>query len=87
MTKKLIMMAPVIAILLAGVISTTTTTAQASIFGNFGQGYDDGKQARKQSFGSSTDALCPKDFGNNISYCAGYHAGFDEEQAALQAAQ
>ena len=80
-------MAQVIAIVLAGIISTTTTTAQASIFGSFGQGYDDGKNAGRQTFGSSTDASCPRDFGNNISYCTGYHAGFDEEQAALGAAQ
>lgn len=59
--------------------------AKASIAGNYGQGYDDGKNAAKANFPSS-DASCPRDFLNNISYCTGYHTGFDIEFVALQQA-
>ena len=43
MNTKAILIAPIVAVLLVGAISTITTSAQASIIGNFGSGWDDGK--------------------------------------------
>ena len=61
--NKTILIAPVVAVLLVGAISTITTGAQASIFGNFGSGYDAGKSAGyKAFFQGSSDASCPYDF-------------------------
>jgi hypothetical protein len=76
-----------LAVLATGIFGSAAVTAAhaSSYFGTFGQGYDDGKRVGEQEFGTSTDATCPG--GNSFTYCLGYHAGFDEEQAALQAAQ
>jgi hypothetical protein len=88
MNTKAILIAPIVAVLLVGGISTITTAAQASIFGSFGSGYDAGKSAGYRAFFQGTsDASCPYDFSTYPTWCTGYHAGFDEEQGALRAAQ
>ena len=45
----------------------------------FGIGYADGKHNAQDtiSSGGQKDASCPISFWNNISYCLGYHAGYD----------
>ena len=51
-------------------------------------GYDAGKSAGYRAFfQGSNDASCPYDFSTYPTWCTGYHAGFDEEQGALRAAQ
>ncbi|MFZ0895497.1 MAG: hypothetical protein WAZ77_13450 [Candidatus Nitrosopolaris sp.] len=79
--NKAILIAPIVAVLLVGAISTLTIAAQASIFGS---GYDAGYGA---FFQGSNDASCPYDFSTYPAWCTGYHAGFGEEQGALRAAQ
>jgi hypothetical protein len=86
--NKAILIAPMVAVLLVGAISTITIAAQASIIGNFGSGYDAGKSADYRAFVQGpSDASGPYDFDTYPTYCTGYHAGFDEVQGALWAAQ
>ena len=86
--NKAIVLAPIVAVLLVGAISTITTAAQASIFGNFGAGYDAGRAAGRTAFYQGIDdASCPYDFSSNISWCTGYHLGYNQVQGALRAAQ
>jgi hypothetical protein len=86
--NKPILIAPIVAVLLVGAISTITTSAQASIIGNFGSGWDDGKAAADTAYnsGQTYDSSCPRDFIDNISYCTAYHGGYYDEWSALKAA-
>jgi hypothetical protein len=45
----------------------------------FGSGYADGKHTAQDTFhsGGQRDASCPISFWSNISYCMGYHTGYD----------
>jgi hypothetical protein len=61
--------------------STIATSAQASIIGDFGAGYQYGKNLAYQGYGD----YCPNGYSN--SYCAGFHVGWNAEEAALQQAQ
>lgn len=49
------------------------------IITEFGIGYADGKRNAQDTFhsGGQRDASCPVSFWNDISYCMGYHAGYD----------
>jgi len=50
--------------------------------GDFGVGYDAGKNHAYNDFptGTPTNEACP---GGSISYCSGYTAGYDSEWATL----
>lgn len=99
MNTKAVLIAPIVAvdmvviataaIIAIGLTETTITNANASIIGSFGQGYDAGKSVAYRTFNSGgyADASCPYDFSSYISWCTGYHTGYNEEWAALQAAQ
>jgi len=78
MNKSILIALPVIAILLG--TTTTITTAHASIFGDFGIGYDAGKRAAHSGYGD----ICS--YGSN-SYCAGFHIGWNLEESTIQQAQ
>lgn len=69
--------------LVAIAVISTTGSVHASIIGNFGAGYDQGKADAYNGYSES----CPYDFSNNFSYCTGYHAGYAQETFALNAAQ
>ena len=51
-------------------------SANASILGSFGEGWNAGKAAalRALNSGQSYNASCPS--GTGISYCVGYHSGY-----------
>src|SRR5919109_1105612 len=78
--------------LVAGMLGTalaiTVSTAYASIFGKFRQGYNPGKSAALAALnsGRSYNAPCPVDYANNISYCTGYHSGYYKEWEVLRGA-
>lgn len=65
--------------------STQEAKASKSIIGNYGQGYDDGKQAARNNYPSS-DASCPLDYLSNISYCTGYHIGYNYQWGVMNLA-
>jgi hypothetical protein len=53
--------------------------AYASILGNLGSGYDDGKQQAIADWnsGKTFNDSCPYDALTYVSYCAGYAAGYN----------
>jgi hypothetical protein len=59
----------------------------ASIIGDFGIGYQAGKNQAYSDWngGNSQNDSCPS--GNSISYCSGYTVGYDAEWGTLQQAQ
>jgi hypothetical protein len=59
----------------------------ASIIGDFGIGYQAGKDQAYSDWngGYSQNDSCPS--GNSISYCSGYTVGYDAEWGTLQQAQ
>ena len=59
----------------------------ASIIGDFGIGYQAGKNQAYSDWngGYSQNDSCPS--GNSISYCSGYTVGYDAEWGTLQQAQ
>lgn len=70
---------PVLAILVG---TMTITSAHASIIGDFGAGYQQGKNDAYYGYG---DGSCP--YGYSNSYCVGYHTGYDAELAVINQAQ
>ncbi len=64
--------------LLISLMSLQTTHA-TPIITKFGIGYTDGKHNAHDTFhsGGQRDASCHISFWSNISYCLGYHAGYD----------
>jgi hypothetical protein len=80
-----------IAIIFAIILAATTTTmmvvpigiAHASIWGDLGIGYQDGKNQAYNDFSNHVygDA-CPRDGIGTASYCAGYTLGYDVEMGA-----
>ena len=78
MNKSILIALPVIVILLGA--TTTIATAHASIIGDFGIGYANGKTAAYNGYGDYCN-------GYSNSYCAGFHVGYAGEEAALQQAQ
>jgi hypothetical protein len=64
---------------------SSIAVVHASIPGDFGMGYQAGKNQAYIDFpaGTNNDA-CP---GGSISYCSGYVSGYDLEGATLQQAQ
>jgi hypothetical protein len=80
-TAVVVIFATLVAGLFDTTLAITASTAHASIFGNFRQGYDAGKSAALAALnsGRSYDASCPVVYANNISYCTGYHSGYYKE--------
>jgi hypothetical protein len=66
-------------IALISLMSLHHTAHATPLITNFGNGYADGKHNAQDTFhsGGQRDASCPVSFWNNISYCMGYHAGYD----------
>ena len=66
-------------ILLISLMSLHQTAHATPIITRFGNGYADGKHNAKDTISSrgQRDASCPVSFWSNISYCLGYHAGYD----------
>lgn len=81
MTKKIVLSTIGLVAIVAAV--STVNMVHASTIGNFGAGYDQGKSDAYNRYSES----CPYDFSSNFAYCSGYHAGYAEESAALNAAQ
>jgi hypothetical protein len=85
MNKSILIAMPVIAILLG---ATAAIHARASIIGEFGKGYDAGKAAGYAAFYQGIhDASYPYDFSTYVSWCTGYHLGYNDEQSALRPAE
>ena len=77
--RKLILVAvPILAILVG---TMTISSARASLIGDFGIGYNDGKS---DVYYGNGDGTCP---GGSNSSCAGYHSGYVAEELTLQQAQ
>jgi hypothetical protein len=66
-------------ILLISLMSSQQTVHATPLITKFGIGYAHGKHNAQDTFhsGGQRDASCPVSFWNNISYCMGYHAGYD----------
>lgn len=66
-------------ILLISLISLQQNARATPVITKFGNGYADGKHNAQDTFrsGGQRDASCPVSFWSNISYCLGYHAGYD----------
>jgi hypothetical protein len=65
-------------ILLISLMSLNQTAHATPLITNFGNGFADGKHNAQDTFhsGGQRDASCPLSF-LSISYCMGYHAGYD----------
>ena len=66
-------------VLLTSSMSLQQNAQAAPWITRFGIGYADGKHNAQDTFrsGGQRDASCPVSFWNNVSYCLGYHAGYD----------
>lgn len=78
MNKAVLIAVPIIAIIVG---TMTISSAHASIIGDFGIGYNNGKS---DAYYGNGDGTCP---GGSNSYCAGYHAGYVAEELTIQQAQ
>ena len=69
---------------LLGASALLSHSANASILGSLGEGWDAGKAAaiRALNSGQSYNASCPSGMG--ISYCVGYHSGYFKEWSSLR---
>jgi hypothetical protein len=77
---------PIAIVIMVVVVSAThIPEARASILFNYAQGNDDGVRAARNNFPNG-DASCPVNFFTHISYCTGYHVGYNYEWTLLQAA-
>lgn len=66
-------------ILLISLTSLNQTAHATPLITKFGSGYANGKHNAQDTFrsGGQSDASCLVSFWSNISYCLGYHAGYD----------
>jgi hypothetical protein len=78
MNKFVLIAMPVLAIIVG---TMAITSAYASIVGDFGIGYQQGKVDAYDGYSES----CPSGYSN--SYCTGYHVGYEAEAAVLNQAQ
>lgn len=85
--NKAILILPLLALLTTVTILQHQNAHATPYITNFGNGYADGKHAAQQTFHSVVycDASCPVSFWDNISYCTGYHIGYDTTWAELSA--
>lgn len=67
-----------------GALTLLSHSANASILGSFGEGWNAGKAAalRALNSGQSYNASCPS--GTGVSYCVGYHSGYFKEWSFLR---
>ncbi|MFZ0513631.1 MAG: hypothetical protein WAM14_18640 [Candidatus Nitrosopolaris sp.] len=66
----------------------SATITHASIIGDFGIGYQDGKNKAYNDFPNTDDDTCPyAGYAGYTSYCTGYIVGYDDELGTLQHAQ
>ena len=83
-----------IAIIFAIMLAATTTTmmvvpigiAHATIWGDLGMGYQDGKNQAYNDWyhGNGEDSSCPRSGeSNSLSYCSGYAIGYNGEWGAF----
>ena len=77
MNKSVLIAVPIIAIIVG---TMTISSAHASIIGDFGIGYNQGKYDAYYGIGNGS---CP---GGSNSYCAGYHSGYVSESTILEQA-
>lgn len=77
--SKLILVAMSVLAIIVGTM--TISSVHASIWGDFGAGYQQGKNDAWNGYSEH----CPDGYSN--SYCAGYHTGYEFEYATLQQAQ
>ena len=85
MNKVILLIVPVLALLTTVTILQQQNAHATPYITNFGNGYADGKHAAQNTFhsGGYRDATCPLSFWDNISYCSGYHIGYDTVWAEL----
>lgn len=76
----------IIFVMLAATTTTMTGIAHASIIGDFGIGYQDGKNQAYNDWyqGNGEDSSCPRSGeGDSLSYCSGYAIGYNGEWGAF----
>jgi hypothetical protein len=85
MNKAILLIVPVLAHLTTATILRQQNAHATTYITNFGNGYAGGKHAAQHTFHSAgyRDTTCRVSFWDNISYCSGYHIGYDTVWAEL----